>query len=201
MKKIFASLGNLLGYLIFVGVLVALAKWFGPQYEAPPRDQEAPPPDAQVFVAFQEGAWWLAEYRQLNVALDQAGGKLSASYRTGPEGQEIVHAELKRGPGHGLTLVVDAPPQAMKSLDEKSGRLLPQVHRNILTLRDTDLDGIPDQVLMERAGEPIWQESFTKDGFMKVRDSADHTGVLMAWTINLGYCTNHFLHAKESAFP
>ena len=210
MKKIFGSLGNLLGGLLFLALLVAAATWsgwsfdnllFGLQYQALRKAQQAPPPNGQVFTAFKQRAWWLAEYPQLNTALDQAGGKLSASYRTGPEGQEFVHTELRRGPGHGLTLVVDAPRQAVKSLDEKTGRLIPQDRRNVLSFRDTDLDGMPDQVRMEPAAEPISRESFTEDGFMRIRDSADHTVFLIQWTVGLGYCTNHFLHGKESAFP
>jgi hypothetical protein len=210
MKKILGFLRNLLGGAIFLAFLIAAAKWsgwsfgnllFGPQYRPPVRVKQAPPPHGQVFAAFKEKAWWLAEYRQLNAVLDRAGGKLSAHYRTGPGGQGMVNIELKRGPNEGLTLVVDAPPQSVKSLDEKTGQLVPQDHRNVFTFRDVDLDGMPDQVRMEPEGKPISQESFTEDGFMRVRDSADHTALLVQWTIGLGYCTNHFLHGKESAFP
>jgi hypothetical protein len=170
MKKI-RWLEYLLGCVLFLVFFITAAKWsgwsfgnmlFGPQYQASSTAQQTAPPDGQVFAAFKERAWWLAEYQQLNAALDQAGGKLSASYRTGPEGQGVVHTELTRGPGHGLTLVVDAPPQSVKSLDKTTGRLITQDHRNVFTIRDVDLDGMPDQVRMEPAGEPISQESFTE---------------------------------------
>lgn len=209
-KRALTFLGRVAGGAVFLVVLIVLAKlsgWsplnlvFGPQYQAPNSAPQAPPPDGQVFAAFREKAWWPAEYGQLNATLDQAGGKLSASYRTGPEGQGIVNVQLSRGPNQGLILVVDAPPQSVKSLDEQTGQLVPQEHRNVFTFRDVDLDGMPDHVRIEPAGPPISQESFTEDGFMRVRDSADHTAVLVQWTIGIGYCTNHFLHGKESAFP
>jgi hypothetical protein len=203
-------LGRVAGGVVFLVALIVLAKlsgWsplnlvFGPQYEPSRSAPQDPPPDGRVFTAFKEKAWWLTEYGQLNATLDRAGGKLSASYRTGPEGQGIVNIQLIRAPNRGLILFVDAPPQSVKSLDEQTGQLVPQTHRNVFTFRDVNLDGIPDHVRMEPAGAPISQEAFTDDGFMRVRDSVDHTAVLVQWSIGIGYCTNHFLHDKESAFP
>jgi len=207
-RRALMFLWRVAGGAVFLVVLIILAKlsgWsplnmiFGPQYE--PSTPEAPPPDGQVFAAFREKAWWLAQYGQLNATLDRVGGKLTSSYRTGPEGQDIVNIQLTRGPNHGVTLVVDTPPESVKSLNKQTGQLVHREHRNVFTFRDLDLDGLPDQVRMEPAGLPISQESFAEDGCMRVRDSVDHTAVLVQWTLGIGYCTNHFLHGKESAFP
>ena len=209
-RRALTFLGRAAGGAVFLVVLIVLAKlsgWsplnlvFGPQYEASRTAPQAPPPDGQVLAALKEQAWWSAEYGKLNATLDRAGGNLSASYRTGPEGQAIVNVQLSRGPNRALILVLDSPSQSLKSFDEQTGQLVPQEHRSVFTLRDVDLDGMPDHVRMEPAGQPISQESFTEDGFMKVRDSADHTAFLVQWTIGIGYCTNLFLHGKESAFP
>jgi hypothetical protein len=159
------------------------------------------PPDGQVIAAFKEKAWWLPEYHRLNAALDKAGGSLSASYRVGPKGASYVKVQLERGPRKGLTLIIDLPPEAIVSVDPNTGKTEPGKERTIWTYRDYDLDGIPDEVFSKSFQKPISKESFTNDGFMVVRDSADHTSIFIQWTIALGFSTNHFLYGKDSVSP
>jgi len=160
-----------------------------------------PPRDGKIIAAYKSKAWWLPEYKQLNDALDQAGGTLSASYRVGPSGTSYVGVKLARGPGKGLILALDVPPEAIKSVDPKTGKTESAKERSVWTFRDHNLDGMPDDVLVKLFQDPIFQESFTSDGYMVVRDSVDHTAILGQWTIGLAFCTNHFLHGKDSVLP
>ena len=160
-----------------------------------------PPPDGKVIAAFKSEAWWLPEYKQLNDVLDQAGGTLSASYRAGPSGTSYVGVKLERGHGKGLILSLDLPPEVIKSVDPKTGKIESGNERNRWTFRDHNLDGMPDDVLLKPVQYPIFQESFTADGYMVVRDSVDHTAILGQWTIGLAFCTNHFLRGKDSVLP
>jgi len=194
---------------LFAG-LIKLSGWsfanlfFGPQYEGTPsitKTSPNPPRDGQVVSAFKEKAWWLIEYKKLNEALDSAGGNLFCSYRSGRAGTATVNLRLERGPGNRLTLIVDSPPQAFKHLDKETGRLVPDDYRTTFRFRDTDLDGIPDEALIEPAGEPLYAETLTHDGYILVRDSIDHTALFVQWTIGIAVATNRFLHGKESALP
>jgi hypothetical protein len=198
---------------MFLALFIGLAKisglsfgnlFFGPQHEGTPFIPRTPPPpptDGQVITAFKEKAWWLTEYKTLNAALDKAGGNLSFSYRSGPGGDTTVNLKLERGPGNALTLIVDSPPQAFKSLNEKTGRLVTDDYRTTSKFRDTDLDGMPDEAFIEPAGEPLYPETLTRDGYIRVRDSTDHTALFMQWTIGIAVATNRFLHGKESVLP
>lgn len=158
-----------------------------------------PPPYGEVIAAFKQRAWWLPEYKQLNAVLDRAGGNLSASYRTGPRGASHVRVQIVRGPGKSLTLILDLPPEAIVSVDPKTGKAQPGKERSVVTYRDHDLDGMPDDVLVKPSEEPVFKETFTGDGYMIVRDSHDHTAFWVHWTIALAFSTNHFLHGKDSA--
>jgi hypothetical protein len=212
-KRILGRLANVLGGVIFLAVALSIARcsgWsfgnllFGSMHQEGPNVKHAPPPvlpDGQVIAEYKRRAWWLSEYGNLNAALDRAGGKLSASYRTGPRGEAVVRIELIRGPGQAVTLVIDSPPQATKAFDEKSRSWVSEDYRSVWTLRDIDLDGFPDQARDEPGGKPIFQETFTVDGFMRVRDSTQHDAIFTEWMVGLGYCTNRFLHGKDSAFP
>jgi len=159
------------------------------------------PPAGQVIASLKQRAWWLPEYEGLNAAVDQAGGSLSAAYRTGPMGTRDVRVRLVRGPGKGLTLRIDLPPEARVSIDPKTGRPQPGTERSVWTFRDHDLDGMPDTLSVEPFLKPGFKDTFTKDGYMVIRDSPDHTGILVQWTIGLAFSTNHFLHGKDSVSP
>jgi hypothetical protein len=159
------------------------------------------PPDGQVITSLKEKAWWLPEYAQLNAAVDKAGGSLSASYRVGPKGTSHVRVHLERGTGKSLNLILDLPPEAVARADPNTGKTLPSKERMIIKYRDHDLDGMPDDAFSKSFGEPISKEEFTNDGFLRIRDSVDHTALLAQWTIGLAFSTNHFLHNKDSVRP
>lgn len=213
MKRILRFVGTLAAVIMLFALFVGVAKmtgWsfdnliFGPQHQgtpAIPRKHTPPPPDGQVIAAFKEKAFWLAEYKMLNEALDRAGGNLFCSYRSGPTGATTVNLKLERGPGTGLTLTVDCPPESFKSLDLKTGSLVADNYRTTCRFRDTDLDGMPDEALIEPSGEPLYAETLTADGYIRVRDSVDHTSVFALWTISMAIATNRFLHGNESAVP
>ena len=155
-----------------------------------------------MIAAFQRKAWWPPEYQRLNDSVDDAKGKeVSFSYRTGPGGVGTVAVTLRRAENGGLIVSTVLPPEALKHLNPDTGRWEPGSDRTTMTLRDHDLDGWPDDVKDDPAGEPVFAEEFTDDGFMKIRDSADHTGVFVQWTVTIGVATNYLLHGKKSAFP
>lgn len=160
-----------------------------------------PQADNKVLAEFKENAWWLPEYNTLNAALDKAGGILSCSYRSGPGGVTTVNLILERGPGKALTLIFESPPLAIKSLDGKTGHIVEHDYRTKTKFRDINLDGIPDEVLVEPAGEPLSSENITEDGYMRVRYSDDHTVIFVQWSVGIAVATNRFLHSKESVLP
>jgi hypothetical protein len=208
MKRTLRFVGSLPVCIILFALFVCLTKmtgWsfksliFGPRDEhisSSSRRHPPAPPDGQVIAAFKEKASWLAEYKMLNEALDRAAGNLFCSYRSGLGGTSTVNLRLERGPGNGLTLIIDSPPEAFKHLDEKTGRVVPDDYRTTSRFRDTDLDGVPDEALIEPSGEPLYAETLTRDGYILVRDSAEHTAFFAQWTVGMYIATNHFLHGK-----
>ena len=162
-----------------------------------------PPPDGEVIAEFQRKAWWPPEYQRLNDSIDKADSReVNFSYRTGPGGVATVTVTLRRADNGGLIVSTVIPPEALKHRSPDNGRLEAGSDGTTMILRDHDLDGWPDDVKLDPAGEPVFAEEFTDDGFMKIRDSDDHTGVLVAWTLTIGFATNYLLHnGKESAFP
>ncbi len=159
------------------------------------------PPDGRVVQAFKGQAWWLKDYSELNNTLDSAKGQLTASYRSGPGGAAKVNLSLERGPGLALTLTIDSPPQALVTQDPRTGRMITSERRTVFTFRDRDLDGMPDEVLEQPKGEPLSREALAADGFMVIRDSADHRAYFVQWSIGMAFATNHFLHGKDSVYP
>lgn len=209
MKKILLFLGNLVGGVLLLALLIMVARltgwsfgnlFFGPQYEGVPAIRSVPR-EGQIIASFRQKAWWIAEYKTLNAALDSAGGNLACAYRSGPGGATTVNLEMRRGPGAGLTLIIDTPPEATKSLEEHTGRLIPHDYRTVFSFRDNDLDGMPDESRMEPAGKPLYAETVTPDGYTRVRDSVDHTADFALWAIGMGMATNRFLHGSESSLP
>ena len=173
----------------------------GSLYEGDQQREMELPQDGQVIALYKEESWWLPKYAQLNAALDKAGGTLSASYRVGPTGTSHVRVQIERGAGKGLNLILDLPPEALKSADPKAGKALPSKERVIFRYRDHDLDGMPDDVFSESFGEPLSKEEVTNDGFYRIRDSVDHAAFLAQWSIGLAFSTDHFLQDEDSASP
>ena len=104
-------------------------------------------------------------------------------------------------PFHGLILTADLPREATRSLDPKTGELKPRETRSILTFRDLDLDGVPDEFKVEPRGELLYEEELTDDGFVKFRNSSEHQSILTLWSVSIGFSINHFLHGIDSALP
>jgi hypothetical protein len=153
------------------------------------------PPDGQVKASFKEKAWWLTEYADLNLALDKAGGTISGSYLTGPQGTAVVRIKLERGSGNSLILKLDLPAESFISSE---GDKFPSSDRVDFTFRDHDLDGMPDDVFSSFINIKGMKDKLSDDGFLQIRDSVDHTDFFLMWTINLAFSTNHFLHNKNS---
>ena len=144
---------------------------------------------------------WLPDYPRLNAMVDKAGGTLSASYETGPDGKSIVSIELRRGPGAGLTVVIDMPRRAFMPFDERTGLAVPEDHRLVLFLRDIDLDGYPDETRMEPAARSLPGASMTADGFMRIEDSVYGGRVASFWENSLMFCERALLHPDQISSP
>jgi len=146
--------------------------------------------------------WWIAEYPALVRAVEAAtNGTLRTSYRTGQDGKAKVELTLIRKRKGGLTLRSNLPPQAIFSIDPKTGQRIPSSTRPVIIIRDHDDDGVPDDFNMEPAGESVFRETVTKDGFIKFRSDPDHQSIWVQWSVGIGYSVNHFLHGVDSALP
>lgn len=146
--------------------------------------------------------WWMNEYSALIQAVETANNRtLSTNYRTGPGGEAEVKLTLMRKANGGLTLMLNLPPQAIFSVDPKTGERKPSSISPVITVRDHNEDGIPDDFNMEPRGEPLHKETVTKDGFIKFRRDPDHQSIWVQWSIAIGFSVNHFLHGVDSALP
>jgi hypothetical protein len=152
--------------------------------------------------AWSQSFWWQSEYKDLIKAINIAkNASLSTSYRTGPGGKSQVKLSLLKKPAGSLILKVELPKEAIPSIDPKTGEMIPSKVNPILTIRDHNLDGIPDDFNKEPSGKPLYEEEFTKDGFTKFRNSPDHQVILILWSVGIGYSINYFLHGVDSAKP
>lgn len=146
--------------------------------------------------------WWITEYPALIQALETANNQsLSTNYRTGPSGEAEVKLTLIRKPNDGLILKLNLPPQAIFSVDPKTGERKPSSISPVITIRDHNEDGMPDDFNMEPRGEPLYKETVTEDGFIKFRSGPDHQSIWLQWSIAVGFSVNQFLHGINSALP
>ena len=146
--------------------------------------------------------WWIAEYPALVRTVEAAtNGTLRTSYRTGQEGKAKVELTLIRKRNGGLTLRSNLPPQAIFSIDSKTGQRIPSSIRPVIIIRDHDTDGVSDDFKIEPAGESVFRETVTKDGFIKFRSGPDHQSIWLQWSFGIGFSVNHFLHGVDSALP
>ncbi|MEW5994058.1 MAG: hypothetical protein AB1744_06645 [Candidatus Zixiibacteriota bacterium] len=146
--------------------------------------------------------WWITEYPALIQAVETSNDRtLSTTYRTGPGGEAEVKLTLIRKSNDGLVLKLNLPRQAIFSVDSKTGEKIPSSILPVITIRDHNQDGIPDDFNMEPSGEPLYEETVTKDGFIKFRSGTDHQSIWVQWSIAIGYSVNHFLHGFDSALP
>jgi hypothetical protein len=146
--------------------------------------------------------WWITEYPALVQAVENADNRtLSTSYRTGPTGEAKARLTLTRQLRGGLTLKLNLPAQAMFSVDPKTGEKIPSSTLPVITIRDRNEDGVPDDFNIEPRGEPSYKETVTEDGFIKFRRGPEHQSISLQWSIALGFSVNHFLHGFDSALP
>ncbi len=149
-----------------------------------------------------QNLWWQSEYPTLVKFVDAADNStISTSYRTGPSGGAKVKLTLVRKAKGGLILRVDLPPQAIVSVDPKRGERTPSRKRPVMTIRDHNEDGVPDDFNMEPHGTPLYKEDVAEDGFIKFRSGTDHRVIWINWSVGIGFSVNHFLHGIESAMP
>jgi len=169
----------------------------GEEQSAKQEEPSTPPTSLQT-----QDFWWRSEYPALLKAVASAHNfSLSTAYRTGPDGRSKVKLLLVKEPNNGLMLRIDLPKQAIMSVDIRTGKKTPSKTRYIVTIRDHNLDGMPDDFNEEPSGEPLYEEEFTKDGFTKFRNSPEHQAVAIMWVGGIGFSVNHFLHGIDSAMP
>lgn len=146
--------------------------------------------------------WWITEYPALIQALETENDRsLSTNYRTGPNGEAEVKLTLIRKPNHGIILKLNLPPQAIFSVDPKTGERRPSSISPVITIRDHNEDGMPDDFNMVPRGDSSYKETVTEDGFIRLRSGPQHQSIWMQWSISIGFSVNHFLHGFDSAFP
>ena len=146
--------------------------------------------------------WWITEYPALIQAVEISNDRtLSTNYRTGPSGEAEVKLTLIRKSNDGIILTLNLPPQAIFSVDPKTGERTPSSISPVITIRDHNEDGMPDDFNMEPRGEPSYKETITEGGFIKFRSGPEHQSIWMQWSISIGFSVNHFLHGFDSAFP
>ena len=107
---------------------------------------------------------------------------------------------LKENEG-GLSVTIELPIEAYVVADPTTGEKSPMEALPRITIRDHDLDGLPDDFNIEPGGKFLYKEELTKDGFIKLRNSSEHGAILMQWSVGVGYGVNYFLHGVESALP
>jgi hypothetical protein len=96
---------------------------------------------------------------------------------------------------------MEFPREAMVSVDPDTGENIPSETAPRITIRDHNLDGMPDDFNIQPAGQPVYKEELTEDGFIKFRDSSEHQAIFVQWSVGIGYSVNHFLHGIDSAMP
>ena len=148
-----------------------------------------------------QGLWWISDYPKLLKKVENApDNNLKTSYITGPDGLARVKLSLLKKEGAGLVLQVRPPKKSLVTFDKKTGEKIPVKTNPIITIRDHNLDGMPDDFKME-PGYPPENAVLTKDGFMIFKYNDEDRVMLMQWTISIGYCINHFLYNVNSVFP
>lgn len=152
-----------------------------------------------------QNLWWQSEYPAFVKAVSSAkNSSLSTSYLTGPDGSSQVKLLLLKEPSEGLVLKIEFPKEAIFSIDPKTGKKLPSEVVTMISIRDHDLDGMPDDFNMQSPGEPVepvYEDELTEDGFIIFRNIPEHKSILLQWSAVIGFAINHFLHEIDSAMP
>lgn len=150
----------------------------------------------------EQDLWWISEYPALIKAVEKASKHtLSTSYKTYYGLDAKVELTLFKKPNNGFSLRIKLPKEAISSFYPQRGDEIPGDTRPVITIRDHNLDGLPDDFEMEPPGLLTHKEEFTKDGFIKYGNGPVHQAVLIYWAIGIGYSINHFLYGIDSAMP
>ena len=154
------------------------------------------------FLFATERYWWTPQYSQLTAKIRESKDSTSlTSYRTGPQGRQELQLKFHCKPKRGMTLELTLPGEASVTLDPKSGKTRRQSKPKVITIRDNDEDGIPDDFREEGAGDPHYKEEMTKEGFIRYRPGAQHQSISKLWEVGVGFGVNKFLHGVDSALP
>ena len=114
--------------------------------------------------------WWFPEYQKLITKIKGTQTKkLTTSWRTGPGGKGTVHLSISIKK-NSVVLEQKLPRQAIVTYDEKTGKMVPSKKRPVVIIRDHDLEGYPDDFLIE-PGKPLENAILTIDGFVKYQNS------------------------------
>ena len=108
---------------------------------------------------------------------------------------------LLKKPGSGLVLKMEFPQPAIFTVDPETGKKIPAETNPVVTIRDHDLDGFPDDFNLNLPEKPVYKEEVTKEEFINFRETEEHEGILIQWSMGIGFSINHFLHGIDSAMP
>ena len=205
-RMAFMMIVDLLGTFILPWVVAGFfLGWFGTSnslpntstYPAPEQSTQTYP--NPVLERLTQNKWWLAEYPALIEAVEKAdNNKLSTSYVVVADGTSKVELLLSKTADKGLILEMKLPKGVQSSINPNTGEKIPSDVAPTIVIRDHNLDGLPDDFKIEPAGQPLYKENFTDDGFIIYRDDPEHHVVLAQWAIGIGYSINYFLHDHSS---
>ncbi|MFC1578414.1 hypothetical protein ACFL36_05320 [Thermodesulfobacteriota bacterium] len=148
-----------------------------------------------------QNLWWLSEYPDFIKFLSKAPQKtLKTSYKAGPKGEQEVFLIVSLQSKQKLVLTTKLPKEAMSTIDEKTGKRIPDSVGTDIIIRDNNLDGMLNDFKME-PGQPPKGAILTNDGFMKFTGSKEDKVMLLQWMVGIGYCINHYLHGIDWPFP
>jgi hypothetical protein len=148
--------------------------------------------------------WWQPEYKGLIKALDESKGKsLSTAYRAGLGIDQNVKILLHRDPAGSLILRVSLPPETIPRRDDKTGKVIKTVTFPVITIRDHDLDAVPDdfRIVSGRRIQHPKEAQLTEDGFVRIRAEKEYDRIQKKWGLIMGYAVNYFLHGVDSFSP
>ncbi len=152
-------------------------------------------------MGFAQDLWWISEYPTLIKKVNDAPNRtLTTSCRTGPEGQRKVTISISRKKGKGLVLETKLPKESVFTIYETTGRHIPSKTNPVVTIRDLNLDGMPEDFTM-KPGLPPDDAIFSQDGFVTIKNTDEYRAIMIKWLIGIGFSVNHFLHGVDSAFP
>ena len=133
--------------------------------------------------------WWISEYQELIQTIDKGkDAYLSTSYKVGPKGQSKVKLLLYKMIKGTFILEVELPKEAMVSLDPKTGKTIAGKDNPIITIRDHNLDGIPDDYLIEPEEKFKYsgKSELTENGFVIIRNAPEDRSILIQWNVAIG---------------